>query len=71
MFLTMQLIPQFLWFALFGMQIFGILGTYWLLVIGYTLWNVPYAIWLPRIFTTILKELEEAAFVDGASRIWV
>ena len=74
MFLTMQLIPPIsMVFALFWYaNFFGILGTYWLLVIGYTLWNVPYAIWLTRgFFTTIPKELEEAAFVDGASRIWV
>ena len=74
MFLTMQLIPPIsMVFALFWYaNFFGILGTYWLLVIGYTLWNVPYAIWLTRgFFTTIPIELEEAAFVDGASRLWV
>ena len=74
MFLTMQLIPPIsMVFALFWYaNFFGILGTYWLLVIGYTLWNVPYAIWLTRgFFTTIPKELEEAAFVDGATRLWV
>ena len=74
MFLTMQLIPPIsMVFALFWYaNFFGILGTYWLLVIGYTLWNVPYGIWLTRgFFTTVPKELEEAAFVDGASRLWV
>lgn len=74
MFLTMQLIPPIsMVFALFWYaNFFGILGTYWLLVIGYTLWNVPYGIWLTRgFFTTIPKELEEAAFVDGATRFWV
>lgn len=74
MFLTMQLIPPIsMVFALFWYaNFFGILGTYWILVIGYTLWNVPYAIWLTRgFFSTIPIELEEAAFVDGASRLWV
>ena len=51
MFLTMQLIPNFYGFRTFLVcKFFGILGTYWLLVIGYTLWNVPYAIWLTRGF---------------------
>ena len=74
MFLTMQLIPPIsMVFALFMFaNYFGILGTYWILIIGYTLWNVPYAIWLTRgFFNTIPLELEEAAFVDGASRLWV
>ena len=74
MFLTMQLIPPIsMVFALFWFASWlGLLGTYWLLVIGYTLWNVPYAIWLTRgFFNTVPIELEEAAFVDGATRLWV
>ena len=52
---------NFYGFALFWYaNFFGILGTYWLLVIGYTLWNVPYAIWLTRgFFTTIPKNLKK------------
>ena len=64
MFLTMQLIPPIsMVFALFWYaNFFGILGTYWLLVIGYTLWNVPYGIWLTRGFFTTIPKLSLVNF---------
>jgi multiple sugar transport system permease protein len=71
LFLVMQLIPAiavvFPYFA-FGIQL-DLLDSIWLLVIVYTLWNVPWGIWLVRGFIQdVPRELEEASMVDGSSR---
>jgi multiple sugar transport system permease protein len=71
LFLVMQLIPAiavvFPYFA-FGIQL-DLLDSVWLLVIVYTLWNVPWGIWLVRGFIQdVPRELEDASMVDGSSR---
>lgn len=40
------------------------------LIIAYTLFNVPFAVWIMRdFFNNLPVELEESALIDGASRI--
>lgn len=49
---------------------FRLLDTQILLIICYTTFNIPFTIWMMRGFIEDLpKELEEAAFVDGCSRL--
>lgn len=49
---------------------FHILDTYFLLIISYLTFNLPFAIWMLRgFFEEIPHEIEEAAFVDGANRL--
>ena len=44
--------------------------TYAALVLVYTAWQVPTAVWIMRgFFETIQSELEEAALIDGCSRL--
>jgi multiple sugar transport system permease protein len=46
-----------------------LLDTLWALIIVYTATNLPLAIWFMRdFFLSIPLELEESAFIDGASR---
>ena len=53
-------------------QNFGLLNTYTALIVTYTAVNLPLAIWLTRdYFKSIPIELEESAFIDGASRYQV
>jgi multiple sugar transport system permease protein len=48
----------------------GLIDTVWILVICYTLFNIPFTVWMMRGFIEDIPfELEEAAFVDGASRL--
>lgn len=47
----------------------GLLNTHLGLIIAYTTFNLPFAIWLMRsFFDEIPEELEEAALIDGATR---
>jgi ABC-type glycerol-3-phosphate transport system permease component len=47
----------------------GLTGSIWSLVIVYTYMNLPLTVWLLRgFFADMPKEIEEASFVDGASR---
>lgn len=72
LFLAMQMVPAIsVVFALYGIaDRFGLLDTPWILVTGYTLWNIPWGIWLVRGFIeAVPDELEEAAMVDGSSRL--
>jgi multiple sugar transport system permease protein len=51
-------------------QIFHVFDTYLLLVLAYMTFNIPFATWMMRgFFEEIPGELEEAALVDGASRL--
>ncbi len=53
-------------------QNFGLLNTYSALIVTYTAVNLPLAIWFTRdYFKSIPIELEESAFIDGASRYQV
>ena len=48
----------------------GLTGSLWSLVILYTYMNLPLTVWLLRgFFADLPVEIEEAAFVDGASRM--
>ncbi len=48
----------------------GLLDTYWVLILVYTAWQIPAVLWLMRgFFETIPRELEEAALMDGCSRL--
>jgi multiple sugar transport system permease protein len=61
------LIPIYILF-----QNFGLLNTYTALVVTYTAVNLPLAVWFTRdYFRSIPIELEESAFIDGASRYQV
>lgn len=45
-------------------------NTYVALILVYAAWNVPILVWLLRgFFDTVPRELEEAAMVDGCSRL--
>jgi len=45
-------------------------NTYVALIIVYTAWQVPTAVWIMRgFFETIQPDLEEAALIDGCSRL--
>lgn len=47
----------------------GLTGSIWSLVVVYTYMNLPLTVWLLRgFFADMPKEIEEASFVDGASR---
>ncbi|RJX41638.1 carbohydrate ABC transporter permease [Paenibacillus pinisoli] len=53
-------------------SLLGILDTHLVLIICYMLFNIPFTIWMMRsFFEEIPVALEEAAFVDGASRFQV
>lgn len=59
------LIPLFVLLTRFGM-----LDTYLGLILVYLTFNIPFSTWLLKsYFDTIPKDLEEAAMVDGASRM--
>lgn len=71
-FLIMQLLPPIaVVFPFFSIgDRLGILDTPWILVLTYTYWNVAWGIWLVRGFIQgVPVELEEAAMVDGCSRM--
>ena len=60
-------IPYFMMAAFFNL-----LDTRLLLIICYTTFNIPFTIWMMRGFIEDLpRELEEAAFVDGCTRMQV
>ena len=49
----------------------GMLNTYWVMIIPGVAFLIPTGIWLLRSYLEkIPRELEEAAFVDGASRLY-
>jgi multiple sugar transport system permease protein len=49
---------------------FGIYNSYWALILTYPTFLIPFASWLLMgYFRTISRELEDAALVDGASRL--
>jgi multiple sugar transport system permease protein len=52
------------------MQKLGLLNTYWAMLIVYTAFNLPFVVWMMKaFFQEIPKDLEEAAMVDGDSRM--
>lgn len=54
------------------MRSLGVLNTYFAMIVPGVAFLIPSAIWLMRAyFLRIPKELEEAAWVDGASRLYI
>lgn len=63
--LILALIPLFIIF-----KNTGLVNTYWSVILVYTVLNLPFATWMfEGFFDAIPRELEEAAYVDGCSRI--
>ncbi len=53
------------------LRMYGLLNTYWAMIIPGVAFLIPQGIWLLKTFLEkIPYELEEAAFVDGASRLY-
>jgi len=70
--LSMRMFPPIVILIPFYMlyQWLGIMDTIWGLVLFYQLFNLPLIIWLLRgYFKDVPREIEEAAMLDGASRI--
>lgn len=62
-----SVIPMFVMASLLN-----VLDTHLVLIVSYMLFNIPFTIWMMRsFFEEIPTALEEAAFVDGASRFRV
>lgn len=54
------------------LQSLGLLNSYWAMIIPGVAFLIPTGIWLLRSYLEkIPRELEEAAYVDGASRIYI
>ena len=50
----------------------GLFNTYTVLIVIYTAWMVPMALWFLRgFFETVPRDLEDAALMDGCSRLGV
>ncbi len=48
---------------------FGLIDTYAGLILAYTMFNIPFAVWIMRdFFNSLPIDLEESARVDGATR---
>jgi ABC-type glycerol-3-phosphate transport system permease component len=63
--IILVLIPVFLIF-----KTLGLINTYWSAILIYISGNLPFAMWLYRgFFGSVPRELEEAAWMDGCSRL--
>jgi ABC-type glycerol-3-phosphate transport system permease component len=63
--LILALIPLFIIF-----KNLGLINTYWSVIMVYVVLNLPFATWMfEGFFDAIPRELEEAAYVDGCSRL--
>jgi multiple sugar transport system permease protein len=72
--LFMYLVPSSLLFIplFLIMSGLGLLNTLWALIISYQTFNVPFCTWmLLGYFRTLPEELEDAARIDGCSRLGV
>jgi raffinose/stachyose/melibiose transport system permease protein len=64
---TVALIPLFRL-----LQTIGIFDSYWALIVLYTAFRIPFTVFLIRAYMlTISREMEDAAIVDGASRLQI
>ncbi|HLH59478.1 MAG TPA: carbohydrate ABC transporter permease [Streptosporangiaceae bacterium] len=66
----MLLLPLFVVFSILQVTVgLTVIGSYWGIMIAYVTFSLPLAVWLMLGYIrTIPRELEEAAWVDGASR---
>lgn len=71
--MIMYLIPIYIMFVKFTMLTgVPVKGTYYGIILIYSAWFIPFSIWILRgFFAAIPKELEEAALIDGCSRLLV
>ena len=72
LFLVIQLIPVIaIVFPYFDIaRRLDLYDTVWILIVVYSLWNIPWGIWLVRGFIQdVPRELEESSMVDGSSRV--
>jgi len=54
----------------FLMKFLGVLGTHWAVILAHTTFALPLVIWMMRsFFLEVPLEIEEAAMIDGASRL--
>ena len=54
------------------MRVLGFIGTYQLMIVTYTVFNILLVIWMLRgCVKEVLVEIEESALVDGCSRMGV
>ncbi|MAC78305.1 MAG: ABC transporter permease [Rhodobacteraceae bacterium] len=54
------------------MRSYGLLNTYWSMIVPGVAFLIPTAIWLLQTYMRrIPKELDEAAYVDGASHVYI
>jgi multiple sugar transport system permease protein len=65
--LVTGIIPLYLVFSRLG-----IINTYWALFVAYVAFTIPFCTWMLKgFFDTIPKEIEEAAIIDGCTRLEV
>lgn len=65
--LVTGIIPLYLVFTKLGM-----INTHWCLFVAYVAFTIPFCTWMLKgFFDTIPKEIEEAALIDGCSRLQV
>ena len=72
--LSVYLLPAILFLIPIFMMLrpLKLLDTYFSLVLPYTVWMTPFVILILRdFFNTVPEEIEDAAFVDGCSRLGV
>lgn len=51
-------------------RVLGLVDTHVGLILAYTVFNLPFAVWILRdFFAGIPQDIEESAFIDGASRL--
>ncbi len=55
-----------------AMRTYGLLDTYFSLIVAYTTFSLPFCIWMLRsFFDGVPTDLEEAAMIDGCSRLQI
>jgi multiple sugar transport system permease protein len=62
---------SFIVIPFYGLMVkYGLVNSYWSVILAETTFATPYCIWvLSEFFKTVPVEIEEAAIVDGASRL--
>ncbi len=68
---TYMIPSSFIVIPFYGLMVkYGLVNSYWSVILAETTFATPYCIWvLTEFFKTVPVEIEEAAIVDGASRL--